>query len=336
MAKNILIISNSADLHADLIEPVLRDKGAQPFRLNLDRFPKDYAISQAIFGQHWQGRLTHTSSNQTIALNEIDAVWTRKPGEFTFLSENLQPQELAHAKQETEHFLNGIIHALDCFWMNHPLSSRSAMWKNEQTLRAAKMGFEVAPMLVTNEPDEVKTFHQSAPGPLVLKSLSSPFVGADKVAYEERSLDKGLRTTLLTDVHMQNVESVREIPCYFQHYFDKAYELRVTVIGERVFAVKIHSQDSERTKVDFRDFGADIRYEAYRMTPQLENKCKAFVHSYGLMYGAMDLMVTAQQEYVFLENNPAGQFWFVEQRVPQLTMMEALADSLIEGTLCRK
>jgi hypothetical protein len=53
------------------------------------------------------------------------------------------------------------------------------------------------------------------------------------------------------------------------------------------------------------------------------------VHSYQLNYGAIDLIVTPDNEYVFLENNPAGQFLFVEQLVPALTMSDSLARRLV-------
>ncbi len=45
----------------------------------------------------------------------------------------------------------------------------------------------------------------------------------------------------------------------------------------------------------------------------------------------MDIIVTPEDEFVFLENNPGGQFLFVEQLVPELKMMDTLANCLIEG-----
>ena len=334
MTKRILIISNSSDLHADLMEPVLKQKGSEAFRLNLDKFPKDYAISHEISNRQWQARLRHLPSENAIDLDNVGAAWTRKPGDFSFLSEDLPRQEKFHAEQETRHLLNGLLHSMDCYWINHPIASQSALWKTEQSVRAARMGFKVAPSLVTNEPQAASKFWDQIQGDMVLKSLSSPFLAADKVSSEDRSVSGGLKTTLVTQAHMENIEAVKELPCYFQRYFNKAFELRVTIIGEQVFAAKINSQDNEQTKVDFRDFTADVRYEAYQLPEEIEHKCREFVHSYQLQYGAMDIIVTPEHEYIFLENNPAGQFWFVQQRVPELAMMEALADTLIEGAAC--
>jgi hypothetical protein len=60
------------------------------------------------------------------------------------------------------------------------------------------------------------------------------------------------------------------------------------------------------------------------------------VRSYGLNYGAIDLIVTPRGEHVFLENNPVGQFLFIEELVPELDMTGALAMCLVEGARARE
>lgn len=334
MNNRILILTNSGDLHADLMVSLLTKKGARPFRLNLDRFPKDFEISQQLTEHGHNATISHLPTNDSLNIDDIKSVWTRKTSDFNFLSDDLHPQEHAHAVQETEHLLNGLLYSLDCYWINHPTAIRSAQYKGEQALRAVKMGFKVPQSLITNKPIEVQHFRRAISGEMITKSMSSPYLSAETVDAENRIVG-GLTTTIITDEHLQNLEAVKEIPCYFQAYTDKQFELRVTVIGNQVFAAKIHSQQCESTKVDFRDFSAEIDYEAYSLPKEIEQRCLDFVHSYQLQYGALDIIVTPEQDYVFLENNPAGQFWFVQQLVPQLTMLEALADRLMEGATCQ-
>ena len=100
------------------------------------------------------------------------------------------------------------------------------------------------------------------------------------------------------------------------------------MIGDALFAARIHSQDDPRTATDWRDMAAAIRYEAAALPAEVARRCLDFVHSYGLTFGALDLIVTPQGDYVFLENNPVGQFLFVEQLVPELDMTGALAECL--------
>lgn len=333
--SNILIITNSSDLHADIIVSNLTQKGSRPFRINLDEFPRDFELVHKTDSHRWAASITHLPSGRRLDLDSVKSVWTRKPDDFSFLSgAQFSAQEIAYAKRETEHVLNGLLYSLDCYWMNHPLAVRSALWKSEQALRASKMGFNIPTSLVTNKPDSVIHFKEKLKNDVVLKTMSTPSLSAEEVPLNDQVITQGLPTTILTNDHFESIESVREIPCYFQEYVDKKFELRVTIIGSHVFAAKIHSQQSEKTRVDFRDYSAEVLYEPFDLPKEIEQKCREFVHSYNLQYGAMDIIVTPENQYVFLENNPAGQFLFVEQLVPELEMMEALANCLIEGTPC--
>lgn len=330
MNQQLVVITHQNDIHADKL--LARFEG-KVFRLNIDMFPADYSFS---FKTHDKqafpfGSIRCLKTDKEIDTSSISAIWTRKPAEYSFSDTSLHPQELAYAKQETEYAFKGFLHCLECFWVNHPLANRSANWKQEQQIRAHRMGFKVLDLLITNSPETVKDFYNDAKDGIVLKSLSSPFLGADKVGSEDIIHRSGLPTTKISAEHLDKIETVRLFPTSFQAFLDKVFDLRVTVIGSKVFAAKICSQDDERTRIDFRNYEADIRYEHYILPHVIEKRCLDFVHSYGLEYGAIDLLVDVNGDYYFLENNPAGEFWFIEERVPTLNMMETLAKTLLAG-----
>ncbi|WP_028101741.1 ATP-grasp domain-containing protein [Pseudoduganella violaceinigra] len=336
MSKNtVLIISNSGDLHADLVAPLLAMRGMQCFRIDLDTFPRDYQLSQRFMHGALHGRLRHLPSGAQVGLHDIGAVWNRKSGEFAFPSTDLAPQELAYAQQESEQALFGLLYTIDCFWMSHPTALRGANWKGEQLQRAMCQGFRVPASIVTNDPGEARAFLSALPGEGIFKSLSSPLLGADRVDEDERIVN-GLATTLVTQEMLDCLDAVGELACHFQEYIPKQYELRVTVIGERVFAARIDSQDDERTRVDCRDMSAEVRYSAVQLPPEIEQRCRSFVRSYGLAFSALDLIVTPEGDYVFLENNSCGQFLFIEQLVPEYRLLEAVADLLCKECACRQ
>jgi glutathione synthase/RimK-type ligase-like ATP-grasp enzyme len=330
MDKRILIVTNGGDLHADIVAEKLVARGGDPFRLNLDEFPGHFAVMLEFTGGRWEGILSHNPTGDTLSLSEIGAVWMRKKADFSFTRERLAPQERAFAESETEHILFSLLYSLDCYWMSHPVAVRGSIWKGEQLLRAARMGFDVPPAVITNRRACVDALNGTAGHGIVFKALSSPSLGASEVPPEER-MTAGVPTTLIAEEHEEFLDAVVELPSFFQHYIPKQHELRVTVIGERLFAARIHSQDDPRTATDFRDFSAEILYETAVLPSEIERRCIEFVHSYGLTYGALDLIVTPDGDYVFLENNPVGQFLFVEQLVPELDMTGALAECLIEG-----
>ena len=329
MDSRILIVTNRDDLHADLVAQKLLARGANPFRLNLDEFPKHFEVALEYRDGRWAGGLGHVPTGDRLDLARIGAVWMRKKADFAFASP-LAPQELAFAEAETEHVLFSLLYSLDCYWMSHPLALRGAGWKGEQLRRAAAMGFKVPPSIVANCRSAVEAFAAAAPDGIVFKALSSPSLGAEMVPVDDR-MAAPLPTTRIDAANADALDAVAELPCFFQHHVRKRHELRVTVIGERAFAARIHSQDDPRTALDCRDMAADIRYEAAALPPEIERRCLDFVASYGLTYGALDLIVTPDGDHVFLENNPVGQFLFVEQLVPELDLTGALADCLIRG-----
>ena len=53
--------------------------------------------------------------------------------------------------------------------------------------------------------------------------------------------------------------------------------------------------------------------------------------SYGLNYSAMDIIVTPDEDYVFLENNPNGQFLYIQELIPEFNILETVADTLIKN-----
>jgi len=333
MNKRVLIVTHSGDLHADRIIPLLAAKGALPLRINLDAFPRDYQLCQLIENRHCVNRLRLLPEEQWIDLDTVGAVWMRKSAEFSYLSADLAQQERAYARLETEQALFSMLYTLDCYWMSHPRAVRGALWKGEQLERARQMGFRVPASIMTNSPDQVRQFRQRIAGPIIFKSMSTPTLAADDVDVEQR-ISGTLITTIVDDDMLAELDAVRELSCHFQEYIPKRHELRVTVVGRRVFAAVLHSQDDPRTTIDSRDMSAPIRYEACSLAPEIERRCVDFVRSYGLEFGALDLIVTPEDDIVFLENNPAGQFLYVQELVPELRILEALADTLHQEAQC--
>ncbi len=326
----VLFVSHSEDLHVDAVSQALTKKGENWFRINLDQFPRDYEIHQYIDQNQAVSELCFLPDGKRLLLSDVKATWIRKPAPYAFLDQEMGLQELEFAKQEVEQVIFGLLYSNNSFFFNHPLVMRGAAWKCEQLIRATKLGFKVPATLTTNIPDNVLSFKGSLQDPIIFKSLSTPLLAADQVSEEQR-VNQGLPTTVVTAEMMEGIDTVRNLPCHFQQYIHKQFELRVTVINERVFAAKIDSQSDERTMVDSRNMQAEIEYSAYMLPNEIEQACRAFIKSYGLNYGAIDLIVTNDNDYVFLENNPNGQFLFIEQLVPEFQLSSYIADALIQG-----
>jgi glutathione synthase/RimK-type ligase-like ATP-grasp enzyme len=335
MTKNqIVIVTNINDPHADDVILLLQEMGHEPVRLNTDDIPPHTTMSLAYQHSGWQGSITIHTNGRVVDTDVIQSIWWRRPGDFT-LPIDLSEQELEFAKDEMDHALRSLWASLDCYWISYPEYIRQASWKGSQLKRATELGFDVPRTLITTDPDEARSFFDACDGKLVFKVMTDPFLAASKVA--RRHPDQPLsdlyqtKTTLVTEAEVALFDSIRLVPCQFQEYVPKQVELRITVIGDDIFAAEIHSQAHEKTQLDWRNYDVDVPYRKANLPLEVAERCFALVKNYQLNFSAIDLILTPDGRYVFLENNPNGQFIFVEKLVPELRMTEALAACLIRG-----
>jgi hypothetical protein len=340
--QDILIVTSINDPHTDDMVLQLQEMGHEPIRLNTEDIPLNTTISFKLpeEGLRWKSSIILPIDERMIEvdLESIRSIWWRRPGEYFGLPPELSDQEREFARGEIDHVLRGLWSLLDCYWVSYPEHIRQANWKVEQLRRAMQYGFEVPRTLVTTNPDEVRAFYDMCKGQMIFKVLTDPFLGAPKVVEKYPNQPppelRETKTTMITETELEMLDSVRLVPCLFQEYIPKHTELRVTVIGNDLFAAEIDSQASESTSVDWRNWNEDgfaIPYRKIMLPTDIAERCLAFVRSYHLNFSAMDFILTPDGRYVFVENNPNGQFMWVEKLVPELRMTEALASCLIRG-----
>jgi glutathione synthase/RimK-type ligase-like ATP-grasp enzyme len=116
----------------------------------------------------------------------------------------------------------------------------------------------------------------------------------------------------------------------FHEELEKALELRVTIVGERVFAASVDSSRMERSKTDWRREGFALidAWKPYTLQAEVEKALLALMDGFALNYGAIDVIVTPEGKHVFLEVNPAGEFFWLE-RENGLAISEAIADVML-------
>jgi glutathione synthase/RimK-type ligase-like ATP-grasp enzyme len=205
---------------------------------------------------------------------------------------------------------------IDDFW-----KVQNAEDKIYQLKLASEIGFHVPDTLITSDPIRVKNFYEQHKQNIVVKLLSSgPMI--DKVLFTKRIEKADLRM----------LDSLKMSPSIFQECIQKAFELRITVAGDKIFTTKIFSQEDEQTSVDWRtkpklnDF--EVKMEPFTLPTNVESSIKSFMRNIGLRFGCIDMIVTPKNEYVFLEINPNGQWYFVQLRTGA-EIAKAIADLLI-------
>jgi hypothetical protein len=297
----ILAVAPPGDAHAQAVGRALDALSAEWRPFDLARFPLEVSLALRHGGRgRGQASTLALPGGPELPLAAVRAVWWRRPGRF-LLDPALSETHRAFAELECQHALQGLWQALPARWVNPPLADLAASRKPWQLSAAEAVGLAVPRTLVTNDPGAARAF-LSGQGrrPTVFKAF-----GAVEAAWRFTRLVGARERRLLP--------AVRHAPVIFQEYVPAERDLRVVVVGGRIFAVEI---DARRTgyPLDYRaDFDA-ARVEPCRLPPAVERKVRALTRRLGLCYGALDLRRKRGGEHVFLEVNPTGQWLFVEER----------------------
>ncbi|MBC7814109.1 MAG: alpha-L-glutamate ligase [Burkholderiales bacterium] len=317
----ILIVSSEQDLHTTTVMEHLAHFNAKVRLLDFTDYPQ-----RAQLALHYH---SHFDSNYTLALPtasqvatfpfplaECRVIWWRRPQSYEIHPEISDPSHRAFAFTECSEAFEGLWLALDSFWVNHPIRTQEGGRKAYQLKLAQRLGMDIPQTLITNSPQQAREFVDA--------------LGADRTIYKAFSATAShwRETRLLKAEEMALLDNVRFAPVIFQEYIPAEVDLRITVIGDEIFPAAIYSQESAYP-VDFRMDMGMTRVEPYTLPGIVTAQLRQLMKRLGLVYGAIDMRLTPDGRFVFLEVNPAGQWLFIEQRTGQ-PITETFAQMLME------
>jgi glutathione synthase/RimK-type ligase-like ATP-grasp enzyme len=317
----ILILTRQEDPHADLVEAGLRRRGLDVARFDHSLFPEGAELTLEVGADSTRTQLRWPSG--TLDLDTVSAVWHRRPLPPAPHGEGFDAATLAYATEECRTVLEGVWQALDCFKLpSQKFVYRAAESKFGQLRTAMALGAELPPTLVTNSARELRQFYRDHRGRIISKLASGSFARSDVAAACFRY------TEIVNARDLVHAHAVRHAPMIFQAYVDKRVELRITVVGERVFAAEIHSQETNHTRHDWRRYDHGHTPIVPHALPDNQREfCVSLVRRLGLHYGTIDMVLTPDGRYVFLEINPNGQYLWIEKQ-SGLPITEAVCDLL--------
>jgi glutathione synthase/RimK-type ligase-like ATP-grasp enzyme len=137
--------------------------------------------------------------------------------------------------------------------------------------------------------------------------------------------------TYTTPIDVRAIDSVALATTahLIQEWVPKKHEARVTMVGQRAFAVAIHA-GSERGHVDWRSDYESLEYRRIDPPPVIIAAATRFLQYIGLTFGAFDFVITPNDEWVMLECNPAGQWLWLQDEVG-VEIAAGIADLLMCG-----
>lgn len=99
-------------------------------------------------------------------------------------------------------------------------------------------------------------------------------------------------------------------PSLFQEHINKLFELRIFYLMGTFYSSAIFSQNDPKTSVDFRNYNKEKpnRTPPFKFPAAIEIKLVQLMRTLKLNSGSIDMLVSTNNEYIFLEVNPIGQF----------------------------
>jgi glutathione synthase/RimK-type ligase-like ATP-grasp enzyme len=314
MRMTVLIISSIEDVHARAVTEALLAGGAAVELLDLSEFPVRLALSIAFEDGAHRFILRREGGGQ-LDLSTIGAVWWRRPQPFGLSAALTDPAHRRFATSEAATAFAGLCQSLNAFWVNDPVRDGPAHHKPWQLALAQEIGLPIPPTLMTNDPEEARDFWRRHDGNVIYKVFRA-------------SPDGWRETRRLRPEDAALADTIRLSPVIFQGFVEAEADIRVTVIGDEIYAASADARKGEYP-VDFR-FNPNLTWERHALPSSVENALRRLMRRMGLEYGAVDLRLTAGGDYVFLEINPAGQFLWVEMATGQ-KIAAALAAHLAAG-----
>lgn len=323
--KKVVIITHSEDITGMIKElrASLEARGVEVHRFDTDRFPLE---AQASFSQDGdQGAIRFACGERSVVVGPDDAIWYRRARFAEKLPRTIEPQMRQGCVIESKAFLRALLAAAPCFVLDPPDLVRSRGHKLYQLRLARELGMATPRTLVTNDPAEARAFIGSCPGGVVAKML------AGFPIYDENGVEQVVFTTTLDEGHLDKLDGLRYSPMVFQEKLQKAVELRITVIGGRMWAAAVDSQAVEGAEVDWRARGVTLlrSWREYTLPADLERALHRYMERIGMHYSAIDVIVEPSGRHVFLEANPAGECFWMQYNAPHFPFSDALADVLV-------
>lgn len=322
--KTILLLTHSKDYYTiDHVERAISRKGYRPFRFNTDQFPEQVKLSIHLEEGELVLGLEEENQQKKFYAKDVYSIWVRKIG-MPYIPDNMDPLLRKGCMTESMEVLEIFLRVFDHVrWIDDLTRIRKAEDKLYQLRTAQAVGLVTPKTLITNNPQEVRQFYQSLDGNIVAKMMTpltqsmegnTPFVHTNRIGPED----------------LEHLDSLRHSPMTFQEYIQKKYELRIIYVDGQLFTGGLHWKDSGQAPADWRVASHEVfKWEHFNVPEAFADKIRAFMKQMGLYFGALDVIVSSNEEYVFLEVNPSGE-WGMLERDLGLPISDAIADALIK------
>jgi glutathione synthase/RimK-type ligase-like ATP-grasp enzyme len=299
MQTKTLFLTNRDDLSVEYLIEKFRQKTDQYLRINSE----DLGLLE--FDVDPAGTIGCTVEGQFYDLTNIRSVlFKRVPSKF---NTPLNDEDRPYLNNERKHFLEGLYLTFsDAKWVNPMFATHTAERKIYQLFTAGRLGLDTPRSIVTNKYSKAIQFLQQNTS-AIIKPVSNGLQVVKDATYS-------IYTTDITAEIFASLElsAVFETPVYLQEKIANAADIRVTIVGRHIFAVRITKEGDE---VDWRKPDIIKQYAVINLPDKLQTQLLELNKFFGMVYSAIDLILTPEGKYIFLEINPVGEWVWLEHEL---------------------
>lgn len=305
---HVLLLTRAADGEADLIGLHLAAAGIPYVRVDADLDLEDVGLT--IGGSGSVQIATSASADATFG-----AVLFRH-FDISAIGRDEQDETARLLRQrEWGVMLQVLADDLGAVWINPPRSVQR-LTRIAQLRLAKRAGFSVPRTIVSTDAEAIAAFAGQCGGDLIAKVLGDHFIES------EPGRLAGIFPQVLSESGIQNLGDA--LPTIYQERVEFLAEIRVTVAGNEMLALEVEKRnpaaiwtEPELTAV-----------RAHTLPKTVVDRVRAFMRLADLRYGAIDLLLTADGKYVFLEVNPAGDWLWLESKCRACNITERVVELL--------
>ena len=328
-----LILSDNGDISTNEVCEWLYMNNCSFQRINLDTIPDETTESEYSPGDftNFQREVnfkisdvekTNVKSRQGPFLDAYDSIWFRRPdlnisNIKVWENENYSKSEILKAALLSNKS-NELKRLYDFFLEKLTLTAKKVIGDPEKSnlnkLRVLSLAqscdMKIPNSYIVSDKAYLRQLSKQYAEGLIVKSIY------EMIKVSDDTLDKIFigYTTLLTD------ELLRKIPDQFspslvQENIPKEFEIRVFFLEGKYYSMAIFSQNNSKTKVDFRNYDDEFpnRMIPFTLPNEVTSKCDILMKKLNLNTGSLDMIYSKNNEFVFLEVNPIGQFGMVSK-----------------------
>lgn len=294
----VLILSSKFDFSCDYVTAALHKIGIPYYRINSEDIP---SIQISLDPAKQLLTVRNKIQSKKLSTNNLVSIYYRRP---VYYREYGTPQYSSKEMLIRSHWLSFLVNLRlidNVTWVNKPESTYLAEHKAYQLATAKKLGFRIPKTIITNDVALLKNgFHNAKQ--LVVKGL-------DTVMLREKNKETFGFTHIVKRSQLRR-KNLFSLPTVVQEFLEPKLDIRVTVIGDRVFAAEIR-KSGEYITGDWRINRADIQFLPHRLPKRIAEKSVELLKKLDLKFGAIDMAIHSGS-YYFLEINPTGEWaWLV-------------------------